>query len=42
MVPGRHEMVLDAKFKGAKCDDGMLGIVEPSPGFAEQHDLLLA
>jgi len=42
VVPGRHEMVLPAKFKGAECGDGLLGLVEPSPGFAEQHDLLLA
>ena len=41
VVPGRHEMVLHAKVKGAMCGDGLLGIVEPSPGFAEQHDLLL-
>ena len=38
VVPCRHEMVLEAKFK---CDDGMLGLVEQSPGFAEQHNLLL-
>ena len=42
VVPGCHEMILPAKFKGAKCNDGVLGIVEPSPGFVEQHDLLLA
>ena len=41
VVPGHHEMVLDAKFKGAECHDGMLGIVEPSPGFTEQQDLVL-
>jgi len=35
-------MVLPARFKGAECGDGILGIVEPSPRFAEQHDLLLA
>ena len=40
VVPGRHEMVLPATFKGAEC--GVLGLVEPFPGFAEQHDLLLA
>jgi len=42
VVPGRHEMVLPARFKGAECGDGILVIVEPSPRFAEQHDLLLA
>ena len=42
VVPGRHEMVLPAKCEGAVCDDSVLGIVEPSPGFAERHDLLLA
>jgi len=42
VVPGRHEMVLPAKFKGTECGDGVLGLVEPSPGFAERHDLLLA
>ena len=42
MVPGRHEMILPATFKGAVCDNGVLGIAEPSPGFAERHDLLLA
>ena len=35
-------MILPAKFKGAVCGDSVLGIVEPSPGFAKQHDLLLA
>ena len=33
---------LPARFKGAECGDGVLGIVEPSPHFAKQHDLLLA
>lgn len=42
MVPGRHEMILPPKFKESVCGDGVLGIVEPSPGLAEQHDLLLA
>jgi len=42
VVPGHHEMVLLAKFKEAECGDGVLGLVEPSPGFAEQHDFLLA
>ena len=42
VVPGCHEMILRAKFKGALCGDSVLGIVEPAPGFAEQHDLLLA
>ena len=42
MVLGRHEMILPAKFKGAAFDNSVLGIVEPSPGFAERHDLLLA
>ena len=42
MVLGHHEMILPAKFKGAACDNSVLGIVEPSPGFAERHDLLLA
>ena len=42
VVPGRHEMILPAKFEGAVCDDNLLGIVKPSPGFAERHDLLLA
>ena len=41
LVPGRHEM-MPAKFKGAVCGDSVLGIVEPAPGFAKQHDLLLA
>ena len=41
LVPGRHEMILPAKFKMALCGDCVLGEVEPSPGFAEQHDLLL-
>jgi len=41
VVPSHHEMVLPAKFKGAECGDGLLGLVEPSPGFAERHDLLL-
>ena len=40
VVPGRHEMELPAKCEGAVCDDSVLGIVEPSPGFAERHDLL--
>ena len=35
-------MILPAKFKGAVCGDSVLGVVEPSPGFAERHDLLLA
>ena len=30
VVPGRHEMVLHAKVKGAECGDGLLGLVEPS------------
>ena len=42
IVPGRHEIVLHAKVKGAGCGDGLLGLVEPSPSFAKQHDLLLA
>ena len=42
VVPGRHEMILPAKFNGAVCGDSVLGVVEPSPGFAERHDLLLA
>ena len=42
VVPGRHEIVLHAKVKGAGCGDGLLGLVEPSPSFAKQHDLLLA
>ena len=42
VVPGCHEMILPAKFKGPVCGDSVLGIVEPSPGFAERHDLLLA
>ena len=42
VVPGRHEMILPAKFEGAVCGDSVLGVVEPSPGFAERHDLLLA
>ena len=42
VVPGHHEMILPAKFKGAECSDGVLGLVEPSPGFAKQHDLFLA
>ena len=42
MVPSRHEMILPAKFKGAVCDNSVLGIVEPSPGCAKRHDLLLA
>ena len=42
VVPGHHEMILPAKFEGAVCDNSVLGIVEPSPGFAERHDLLLA
>ncbi|PFX17748.1 Retrovirus-related Pol polyprotein from transposon 17.6 [Stylophora pistillata] len=37
-----HEMILLAKFKGAVFGDSVLRIVEPSLGFAEQHDLLLA
>ena len=35
-------MILPAMFKGAVCGDSVLGVVEPSPGFAERHDLLLA
>ena len=35
-------MILPAKLKVALCCDSVLGEVEPSPGFAEQHDLLLA
>ena len=42
VVPGRHEMVLPAMFNGAECGDGVLWLAEPSPGFAERHDLLLA
>jgi len=42
VVPGRHEMILLVKFKGAVCGDSVIGIVEPAPGFAERHDLLLA
>ena len=42
VVPGRHELILPVKFKGAVCGNSVLGIVEPSPGFVEQHDLLLA
>ena len=42
VVLGGHEMVLTARCKGAECGDGVLGIVQPSPRFAEQHDLLLA
>lgn len=42
VVPGHHEMILPAKFKGALCGDTVLGIVEPPPGFAEEHHLLLA
>ena len=42
VVPGCHEMILPAKLKGADCSDGVLGVVESSPGFAERHDLLLA
>ena len=42
VLPGRHEIVLHAKVKGAGCGDGLLGLVEPSPSFAKQHDLLLA
>ena len=42
VVPGCHEMILPAKFKVAVCGDSVLGVVEPCPGFAERHDLLLA
>ena len=42
VVPGHREMVLHAKVKGAKCGDGVLGLMEPSPSFAKQHNLLLA
>ena len=35
-------MVLHAKVKGDGCGDGLLGLVEPSPSFAKQHDLSLA
>ena len=42
VVPGRHEIVLHAKVKGAGCGDGLLGLVEPSASFPKQHDLLLA
>ena len=42
VVPGRHEMILPAKFKGAVYGDSVLGVIEPSPGFAERHDFLLA
>ena len=35
-------MILLATFQGAVYGDSVLGIVEPSPDFAEQHDLLLA
>ena len=42
VVPDRHEMILPDKFKGVDCGDGVLRVVEPSLGFAEHHDLLLA
>ena len=42
VVPGRNEMILPAKFKGAECGDSVLGVVEPAPGFAERHEILLA
>ena len=42
VVAGRHEIVLHVKVNGAGCGDGLLGLVEPSPSFAKQHDLLLA
>ena len=35
-------MILPAKFKWAVRGHSVLGVVEPSLGFAEQHDLLLA
>ena len=41
LVPGRHDMILPPKFKGCVYGDGVLGIVEPSPGFAEKLDFLL-
>ena len=41
VVPGHHEMILPAKFKGAVCGDSVLGVVEQSLGFSKQPDLLL-
>ena len=41
LVPGHHEMILPAKFKGAVCGDSVLGVVEQSLGFSKQPDLLL-
>ena len=35
VVPGHHELILPAKFKGAVCGDSVLGVVEPPAGFAE-------
>ena len=35
VVPGRHEMIFAAKFKGAEHGDSVLGVVEPSLGFAQ-------
>lgn len=42
VVPGRHEIIMPAVLKGDGCSADVAGIVEPSPGFTEQHDLLLA
>ena len=38
-MPVRHEMFLHALINlgGAECEDGVLGMEEPSPRFAEQH-----
>ena len=33
---------MHAKVKGAGCGDGLLGLVELSPSFAKQDNLLLA
>ena len=40
-VPGCHEMVMSARVDGLG-GSGVAGVVEPSPGFTERHNLMLA
>ena len=40
-VPGCHEMVMMAKVNGLG-GSGVTGVVEPSPGFTEPHNTMLA
>ena len=40
-VPGCHEMVISARVNGLG-GSGVTGVVEPSPGFTERHNVMLA